>query len=243
MEAKYDVTGAERKALVMKIGELTGTKPVYLKVPSCAYQAGTYHIDREGTVTAAGPDEKAALEWLAEGLLEAGYKAVLEGFEEEGADAGTEEEAPSEGGNEAGGPALTVEMPREGLSDEALANLRKIISSKESLIRKALGAEDLTVGERGDRLVFPWFGEALPEEMMAYTRFIEALCRMAKEAKRVTATDKPVENEKYAFRCFLLRLGFIGFQYKEDRKVLMKRLTGSAAFRTEKKGEAGNVSE
>lgn len=236
MEAKYNVTGTDRKALVQKIGELTGTKPVYLKVPSCAYQAGIYHIDREGTVTATGPDEKKALEWLTAGLLEAGFRADIEGYEEEGTDAGAEEETPSEPLNERCETALTVEMPREGFSDEALENLRKIIASKEGLIRKALGAEDLTVEEREDRLAFPWFREALPEEMMAYTRFIEALCRMAKGAKRVTATDKPVENEKYAFRCFLLRLGFIGSQYKADRKVLMKRLTGSAAFRDGGKG-------
>ncbi len=37
---------------------------------------------------------------------------------------------------------------------------------------------------------------------------------MSRNAKRVTATEKPVDNEKYAFRCFLLRLGFIGSEYK-----------------------------
>ena len=55
---------------------------------------------------------------------------------------------------------------------------------------------------------------------------------MAKEAKRVPATEKPTNNEKYAFRCFLLRLGFIGNEYKTYRKVLLKTLTGSAAFKS-----------
>ena len=62
-------------------------------------------------------------------------------------------------------------------------------------------------------------------------QFITALCRMAKNAKRVTATEKEVPNEKYAFRCFLLRLGFIGAEFKEIRKNLLKRLEGSSAFR------------
>ena len=54
---------------------------------------------------------------------------------------------------------------------------------------------------------------------------------MSRNAKRVTATEKPVENEKYAFRCFLLRLGFIGDEYKTDRKVLLANLDGSSAFK------------
>jgi hypothetical protein len=54
---------------------------------------------------------------------------------------------------------------------------------------------------------------------------------MARNAKRVTATEKEVDNEKYAFRCFLLRLGFIGAEYKTERKILLKNLTGSSAFK------------
>jgi hypothetical protein len=48
----------------------------------------------------------------------------------------------------------------------------------------------------------------------------------------VTAKEKETDNEKYAFRCFLLRLGFIGDEYKETRRVLLRNLTGSAAFRS-----------
>ncbi len=46
--------------------------------------------------------------------------------------------------------------------------------------------------------------------MKAYTHFITALCDMARKQKRVTAKERTTDNEKYAFRCFLLRLGFIG---------------------------------
>ena len=71
------------------------------------------------------------------------------------------------------------------------------------------------------------------------TCLITAICRMAKEAKRVTAKEKEVDNVKYAFRCFLLRLGFIGDEYKQNRKILMRNLTGSSAFKngTKKGGE------
>ena len=66
---------------------------------------------------------------------------------------------------------------------------------------------------------------------MTYTKFIAALCKMSMKAKRVNDTSKVIVNEKYAFRCFLLRLGFIGNEYKKDRKILLEKLSGSSAFR------------
>ena len=59
----------------------------------------------------------------------------------------------------------------------------------------------------------------------------------------MTAREKPVENEKFAFRCFLLKLGFIGAEYKADRKVLLRNLTGSAAFKDgDRRGRGSNDS-
>ena len=65
-------------------------------------------------------------------------------------------------------------------------------------------------------------------------KFITALVGMAKNQKRITAKEKTVDNEKYAFRCFLLRLGFIGTEYKADRKILLRNLSGSSAFKVPK---------
>ncbi|MBD5535004.1 MAG: virulence protein, partial [Lachnospiraceae bacterium] len=63
-------------------------------------------------------------------------------------------------------------------------------------------------------------------------------CKMSKEQKRITAKEKAVDNEKYAFRCFLLRLGFIGTEYKGERKILLKNLSGSSAFKNGERKEA-----
>lgn len=131
-----------------------------------------------------------------------------------------------------------MEIPLDKVN---VGNLTKLLDAKGSLIKKALGTEDIRIEIKEDRVAFPWFDEVEPDTAMAYTKFIAALCKMAKEAKRVTATEKEVDNEKYAFRCFLLRLGFIGTEYKKDRKILLKNLTGSSAF---KNGGADNeVSE
>ena len=60
---------------------------------------------------------------------------------------------------------------------------------------------------------------------------------MANKQNRITATEKPVENAKYAFGCFLLRLGFIGSEFKMERKILLSKLTGNSAFKSESKIE------
>ena len=54
---------------------------------------------------------------------------------------------------------------------------------------------------------------------------------MARTQRRVTAKERDTGNDKYAFRCFLLRLGFIGPEYKQERKILLRNLIGSSAFK------------
>lgn len=131
---------------------------------------------------------------------------------------------------------LTVAIPLENV---AVGNLTKLLDAKGGLIKKALGIDELPIEIGEDKVSFPWFSE-LPDadEVQAYTHFISALCEMAKNAKRVTATEKEVDNEKYAFRCFLLRLGFIGAEYKTERKILLKNLSGSSAFKSGERKEA-----
>ena len=64
-----------------------------------------------------------------------------------------------------------------------------------------------------------------------YSQLIAGLCSIARTQKRVTSKEKQVENEKFAFRVFLIRLGFIGNEYKTTRKILLKNLSGNSAFR------------
>lgn len=128
---------------------------------------------------------------------------------------------------------LTIEMPNT-LTESELAALKRLVASKATLIRKAVGAESLEIAVSEDKVTFPWFtltegNEG--EETAAYTAFIAALVDMIKRQKRIIATEKDVENEKYAFRCFLLRLGFIGDEYKTARRILLQNLSGSSAWK------------
>lgn len=83
-----------------------------------------------------------------------------------------------------------------------------------------------------EKIKIIWFSYTTDsDEMAAYTQFISRLCDMARDAKRVSSKPTETDNDKYAFRCFLLRLGFIGKEYKTARKILLRNLTGNSAFR------------
>lgn len=141
---------------------------------------------------------------------------------------------------------LTLELSNRGFEGECrehevnisvpleyvdVGNLIHLLDAKGELIKKALGIENTFIKEEDETVTFPWFKDLTPDEVQTYTKFISALCKMSVTQKRVTAKAKDVENEKYAFRCFLLRLGFIGDEFKADRKILLSKLDGSAAFK------------
>ena len=124
-------------------------------------------------------------------------------------------------------------IPKDGMDEAGMERLRSLVASKETLLKKALGLTDkLEVLENEQGIVFPWVRETTdPELVQSAARLVVRLARFAKKAKRVNGKDHEVENEKYSFRCFLLRLGFIGKEFKEDRKRLLKNLSGNAAFK------------
>ena len=220
----FNVTGEKRKAMVKAIEKETGIKPVYLKVPSCAYQIGNYKVGKNGELEFN--DEEGSSK-----VFDACVLATDKNPEEWGDNATKEVKEPQM--EELG---LTVAIPLEQVHVE---KLKAIINSKANLIKKALGISDLPITVDLEKVSFPWFKESIDDtSIQTYTRFIAALCKMSITQKRVQAKEKEVDNEKYAFRCFLLRLGFIGSEFKEDRKILLKNLEGSSAFKDFKKGGA-----
>ena len=125
---------------------------------------------------------------------------------------------------------LTISLP-DDLTEEDFEKLKNLVASKASLFKKALGTDDLTIQRADGKISFPWFHGADSARAQAYAKLVTALCQLAKKSKRITAKEHEVPNEKYAFRCFLLRLGFIGSEYKDCRKILLEKLSGSAAYR------------
>lgn len=228
-----------RKAAAQRLAEIIGGTSRYTKVPRCAYEVGPYFIEKDGTITVPEDADLQPLKALAEeGLLE-----PFEAPAQEADIAATEpQEAAADEGSDAEG--LTVSLPLDGFNPDSLDRLQKLVDSKARLLKKATDAACLTIRRTEDRVEFPWWDKMPePEETQAYMSLIAALCKMAKEATRVTATETEVESEKYAFRCFLLRLGFIGSDSKAHRKILMKRLSGTAAFPNKEKADAFSAAQ
>ena len=68
-------------------------------------------------------------------------------------------------------------------------------------------------------------------QLKSYIQLCLALSQMAKTVRTASPIPQQNENPKYAMRTWLLRLGFIGEEFKTARELLTKRLDGDAAFR------------
>lgn len=68
-------------------------------------------------------------------------------------------------------------------------------------------------------------------QLKGYIQFCLLLSQMAKEVRSASPKPQQHENPKYAMRTWLLRLGFIGDEFKTARKILTRRLSGDASFR------------
>ncbi len=207
----YNVTGKARKRLAEDVSVALNTIPRYLGTPTMSYQIGDCLLDRSGTLTIPDTVDSHTAQTLLAYLDEHGY----EGEAEETTD------------------KLTISMPKRAILDDAqLAVLRQIVAGREPLLKRAFLAESLPVDVTDEQIGFPWFPFTQDaDDVKAYTEFIVKLCEMARRQKRVMPTTADTDNDKYTFRCFLLRLAFIGSEYKSARKVLLRNLMGNSAFR------------
>ena len=214
-EIRFTLESKQRPKLAQEIGNILGTVPHYERVPSCAYDIAGYRLDKEGVLH------------IPEGAEETAKDLILQlrerGFQE---DAEITEEVPVQQDK------LTIVIPRESITDMVLENLQKIIANKQILFQRAFRTDNTEIEITDEKINFTWFPyTADGDELAAYTQFISRLCDMARDAKRVSSKPTETDNDKYAFRCFLLRLGFIGKEYKTARKILLRNLTGNSAFR------------
>lgn len=222
MTIKFNVPGKKRKEMVQEIANWLGCEIKYLGAPSFAYEIDYFTVDKNGNLIFDDMADSEVIERLLEHLYD-------EGFESDISAENTETDSDT---------GFSVSMPMEDFTETSIQNLRNLVEAKGNLIKKAVGAEKLPIEIINGRLDFAWFKkDSTPEELHAYMQFVTALCSMAKTQKRINAKEKEYENEKYAFRCFLLRLDFIGDAYKTSRKILMRNFTGSSAFKTAKSEE------
>lgn len=232
---KFKTTAENRKDAVKAMEQILGEKAKYLGPPTFDYEVGNFRIDKEGFIETASEEECMQMQKeLIERNLAEGERSKL-----------------------------NIELPLEGFTPDSLKNLIYLIYSKQYLLGKSIGMEALKVSESlieklmGDteatlekviqtiieeetvglnfteeRIQFDGF-PLVENESKAYTELVSAMVKAAKEQKRIKPQETIETNEKYYMRIWLVRLGFGGKEAKETRNILLARLKGHTAFRTE----------
>jgi hypothetical protein len=218
----------DRKEKVKILGKHLGIKPKYLGVPSFAYEVGDFTITRDGTII-----NKAGDEMKLDEILNSSEETIETEFD-----------------------SIEISFPMEGHDERTIKNLLNMIYSKQSLIKKVFDCSENIVEKElideistleslseilttinkenckgidfnDEKLTFNF----IKGDIQTSSEFLSLLIKKAKELKYATSKQVETDNDKYSFRTWLIRLGMVGADYKEHRKFLLSKLTGSSAFR------------
>ena len=127
-----------------------------------------------------------------------------------------------------------VEKLRDDSCTFAIMNFINAVSDYEAEHGAALEGLKITT----EKVIFTGFPTAPDHEhLTAFAQLAVLMNQQAISQKRIQAKDVNDENEKYALRTWLLRLGMNGPDFKETRKILMENLSGHAAFRTDEEAQ------
>ena len=240
MQIKYHLEGSERKALLAVMREILQDTPKYMGPPTFSFEVGPYTIDRHGTLDCPDHLDSTQVAMLIRELERDGFIGERIGEPVKPA----EQQIIETPKQEIMTPTLdnldrlSVEMPRDGMTPTAMGNLRRLVASKATLLKKSLGTDSLPITEHTDRIEFGWFRPTDDQtEIAAYYQLVQGLCELARTQKRVLAAERPVESDRYALRCLLLRIGFIGDAFKDSRGVLLRNLSGSSSYAKQKAGD------
>ena len=238
---RIETNAANRKDVVKAVSGILGQPAKYLGVPTCSYQIGNCTIDRSGAVETE--DEKTA-EMVRAGLLEQGVIGSPEPEADE-----TTVSLPMEGMTAEGlknliflirskqyltGRAFAEDVFRVPTALVAELGSTEIPDAEtflQTFQNHAEGCKGISFQDGKITFTLPTADD--PDMIKAFTHLAAAMVRQAKEQKRISPKETIEENEKYYMRIWLLRLGFGGAEGKEIRDLLMKKLKGHSAFRTE----------
>ena len=222
MIIEFQLTGEKRKELVNTVSEIIGIPAEYQFMPTCAYKIGDFYtVTKEGNLEISDSADSKETEHLMEELKKRGYDVPDT----------TEPESTK----------LTVQMPADFFTEHTLSNLRQICENKATLFKAAFQTDSLDIIPSDEKVEFPWFKVEQDGDADACCTFISMLCEFAKNQGRINRKPDTSDNPKYTMRCFLIRLGMVGAEFKAARKVILRHLSGNSAFR--KVGDTDAVSE
>ncbi|HAT1133993.1 TPA: hypothetical protein I8V45_000976 [Corynebacterium striatum] len=197
-----------RKKLADTIASHLGVRAEYTGTPTFDYQIGDARLDRDWTLHL--PQDINA-EALIEATQEAGFVPTSEEY------------------------GLTLAFPTTDWDEATAAKLEALLAAKGELIVKALGisATPMNLNAVEGTVEFAWFDQLPEAEVIeAASVLLQLMIEHAKTSTRISPKPPEPGNDKYAMRCWLLRLGMIGDNYKHVRRVLLANLEGNAAWKT-----------
>ena len=217
MTIAFHLTGENRKTLVKAVSEILEIPAEYQYMPTCAYKIGEcYTVTKEGNLEISDSADSKEAEHLIEELKKRGYDIPTEN-------------------------RLTIQMPADFFDEHTLGNLQQICENKAALFQAAFQTDSLDIISSDEKVEFPWFKVEQDGDADACCTFISMLCEFAKNKSRINRKPDTSDNPKYTMRCFLIRLGMVGAEFKAARKVILRHLSGNSAFR--KVGDTDAVSE
>ncbi len=205
------ISSGTRKEIAALIAEVTKSEVTYLGAPTFAFKAGGYTVDKNSFIIS--PEIEIEKMKSISQVMEC---LDISGFAADG--------------------DLTISISDASFSENTIKNIENIIISKRSLLKKALNRnseiEIPKLSVNSNEIEFRIFNATLkPEELFAYITLGYKISEMAKMLTKTKSKEREFPNPKYAFRCFLLRLGFVGSEFRVERKILLRFLEGNSAFR------------
>ena len=252
---------ASRKELAKAIGKELGIEAKYMGVPSCNYQIGQYILDKEGVLH--GPDFEPLRSFLQRNGMLPEDDISLSGEptvqEEEPAQENTADfvsvTVPADGitplqlknlifmlyskqyliGKMTGGDLLNIpDFLEARLIEKTPETIADFLSLLDTAKEKGMTGFDFK--DEKVTLTFRAYPDE-PGRNMVYAMFTARILKAAREATRIFPEKQEPENEKYFARAWLLRLGYGGAAYKDERNLLLKHLKGHSAFPNDEAAE------
>ncbi len=248
----YRITTEDRKPVIARLKQLAGDRLIYTRMPRCAYEVDGISVEKDLTVVTGENADMGLINILLDECLITDAAAQAEEPEQDGA----------EPGDQADMVHAEISFPIDGHTGNSLRNLVFMLYSRGNLISQATGGPFGADRELVDKLraaepeevrgmirngkqmkgmeisetsvMFTGFPETEdPEEVQVFMQLAAAMNKASIEQKRIQPKQVQEENEKYAFRTWMVRLGMGGSGFKEARKRLLRDLDGNSAFRTE----------
>lgn len=201
MEIRFNVTGSKRKELATIISEVIGQKLVYKGMPSAAYEVADITISKDGTVTYDERTEDDSIKAIIEKAGIAGFTAEATAQTESAPPEASTDETEADAAASASSTGLVISFPADKVN---LENLRKLLESKATLIKKALEVKAFPIEEYDNQVSFPWW-PTMPDfdAITAYTSFLAALCKMSKQGNFSSEAGRSTQSDRFIFGTYM----------------------------------------